>query len=161
MSRWPKAALAVGGALVGVALAFPASRKQLSRAGRTVLDEVALQADTPWTRELVLLTTEGCRSHLPRTAVLAMVKLDDQRYVLPWDRRAGWLSNVRANPDVVLDDRSRVHRARAEVVEGEEAELVRKEFLARYLPGPLRAAADRDGSPLGPGLPAVRLVTGA
>jgi hypothetical protein len=88
-----------------------------------------------------------------------MVQVGDERYLLPWDRGAGWLCNVRANPDVVLDDRTRVHRARAEVVEGAEAERVRQEFIQRYLPGPLRGPADRSGSPLGPGLPAVRLVT--
>ncbi len=159
MSRWPKAALAVGGTLIGVALAFPASRKQIVRAGRTVLDEVALQADTPWTRDLVLLTTEGCQTHLPRTAVLSLVEIEGDRYVLPWDRGCGWLHNVRANPDVVLDDRARVQRARAEVVEGAVAEQVRQEFVERYLPGPLRGAVERSGAPLGPGLPAVRLVS--
>ncbi|HEV3233619.1 MAG TPA: nitroreductase/quinone reductase family protein [Candidatus Dormibacteraeota bacterium] len=161
MSRWPKAALAVGGTLIGVALAFPASRKQIVRAGRTVLDEVALQADTPWTRDLVLLTTEGSQSHLPRTAVLSLIEIDGDRFVLPWDSRCGWLHNVRAHPDVVVDDRVKVQRARAEVVEGEVAERVRQEFVDRYLPGPLRGAVDRDGAPLGPGLPAVRLVAAA
>jgi deazaflavin-dependent oxidoreductase (nitroreductase family) len=159
MSRWPKAALAVGGALVGVAFAFPASRKQIARAGRTVLDEVALQADTPWTRELVLLTTEGYQTHLPRTAVLTMIEVDGAAYVLPWDPGCRWLQNVKVNPDVVVDDRSRVHRAKAEVVEGAEAERVRQEFVDRYVPGPLRSALERPGVPLGPGLPAVRLVT--
>ena len=157
MSRWPKAALAVGGAVVGAALAFPASRRQLARAGRSILDEVALQADTPWTRDLVLLTSEGCTSHLPRTSVLSLVELDGDRYVLPFDRRCGWLSNVAANPDVVLDDRVRVQRVKAEVVEGEEAERVRRAFLDS-LPGPVRTVLDRQGSPLAEGLPAVRLV---
>ena len=159
MSRWPKAALAISGALVGAAVAFPASRKQIVRAGRTVLDEVALQADTPWTRDLVLLTTEGCQTHLPRTSVLTLVKVEGEAYVLPWDPDAGWLQNLRANPDVVVDDRVRVHRARAEVVDGATAERVRQEYVDRYLPGPLRGAVERPGVPLGPGLPAVRLVT--
>jgi deazaflavin-dependent oxidoreductase (nitroreductase family) len=158
MSRWPKAALAIGGAVVGAALAMPASRKQILRAGRTVIDEVALQADTPWTRDLVLLTSEGHRTHLPRTSVLSQVELDGERYVMPWDRGCGWFHNVSSNPDVVVDDRVRVHRARAVVVEGDTAERVRQEFVHRFLPGLLRTALDRQGSPLGPGLPAVRLV---
>src|SRR5437899_2616021 len=101
MSRWPKAALAIGGALIGAAFVMPASRRQIIRAGRTVLDEVALSADSPWTRDLVIFTSEGRQTHLPRTCVLSQVELDGERYVMPWDRRCGWLHNVRANPAVV------------------------------------------------------------
>jgi deazaflavin-dependent oxidoreductase (nitroreductase family) len=158
VSRWPKAALAITGAVVGAALALPASRRQIARAGRTVLDEVALSADTRWTRELLILTTEGCQTRLPRTAVLSPVELDGSVYVMPWDTSCGWFHNLRSNPDVVVDDRVKVHRARAEVVEGEVAERVRQELLQRYLPEPVRAAWERVGVPLSPGLPAVRLV---
>lgn len=158
MSRWPKAALAIGGAVIGAAIVLPASRRQLVRAGRSVLDEVALQADTPWTRDLVIVTSEGRQTHLPRTSVLSQVELDGERYVMPWDRNCGWFHNVLANPEVVVDDRVRVHRAQAELVEGETADAVRHALLERYLPGPIRSAIDREGAPLGPGLPAVRLV---
>jgi deazaflavin-dependent oxidoreductase (nitroreductase family) len=161
MSRWPKALMAVGGAALGAALIVPSSRKQMARAARMVLDEVALQADTPLTQGLVILTSEGRQTHLPRTTVLSQVELDGEKYVMPWVRSAGWYHNVVANPDVVVDDRVRVHRAQAEVVNGETADRVRQELLERYMmPGALRTAIDRQDLLLAQGLPAIRLVTG-
>jgi deazaflavin-dependent oxidoreductase (nitroreductase family) len=145
--------------MVGAALALPTTRRQLARAGRMIIDEVVLQSDTPWTRDLVILTSEGRRTGLPRTTVLFPVRLDGDTYVLPWDGGCGWFHNVRANPDVVIDDRVKVHRATAEVVDPEVAERVRLEFVDRFIPARLRSFVTRDGAPLGRGLPAVRLNT--
>jgi deazaflavin-dependent oxidoreductase (nitroreductase family) len=155
----PKTLAAIVGASVGAAIAFPPSRRQLLRTGRAALDEALLRFDTPWSADLLLVTTEGHQSHLPRTAVLSRVEVDGQTYVVPWDRGAAWLRNVEANPDVVIDDRVRVRRARAERVDGHTAEAVRVAFLERFVPEVLRGPLGADGGPLGPGLPAVRLVT--
>jgi deazaflavin-dependent oxidoreductase (nitroreductase family) len=155
----PKTVAAIVGAGVGAALAYPPSRKQLLRTGRAALDEALLRFDTPWSADLLLMTTEGHSSHLPRTAVLCRVEVDGGTYVVPWDRGADWLRNIEANPDVVVDDRVRVRRARAERVEGKTAEAVRLAFLERFLPEVLRGPLGADSGPFGPGLPAVRLVT--
>ncbi len=153
------AVTAIAGATIGAALAYPPSRKQVLRTARAALDEVLLRVDTPWSQDLLVVTTEGHRSHLPRTSVLSRVELDGETFVVPWDRNAGWLRNVASNPDVVVDDRVRVHRARAEVVDGATAEAVRAAFLERFVPEVLRGRLAGEGGPLGPGLPAVRLVT--
>ena len=59
---------------------------------------------------------------------------------------------------MVVDDRVRVRRARAETVDGDEAERVRLAFLDRYVPARVRDLLARDGGPLGPGHPVVRLL---
>jgi deazaflavin-dependent oxidoreductase (nitroreductase family) len=154
----PKTLTAIAGATIGAALAYPPSRRQVVRTARAALDELLLHVDTPWSEHLLLVTSEGHRSHLPRTAVLSRVDLDGETFVVPWDRNAGWLRNVAANPDVVVDDRVRVRRARAEVVEGPGAEAVREAFVERFVPELLRGTLAGEGGPLGPGLPVVRLV---
>jgi deazaflavin-dependent oxidoreductase (nitroreductase family) len=155
----PKTLTAIAGATIGAALAYPPSRKQVMRTARAALDEVLLRVDSPWSKDLLLVTTEGHRSHLPRTSVLSRVELDGEIYVVPWDRGAGWLRNVAANPDVVVDDRVKVRRARAEVIDGATAEAVRRAFVERFVPERLRGPLTGERGPLGPGLPAVRLVS--
>jgi deazaflavin-dependent oxidoreductase (nitroreductase family) len=155
----PKTVAAIVGAGVGAAIAFPPSRRQLLRTGRAALDEALLRFNTPWSADLLLVTTEGHQTHLPRTAVLSRVEVGGVTYVVPWDRGAGWLRNVEANPDVVVDDRVRVRRARAERVQGKTAEAVRLAFLERFVPEVLRKPLGAEGAPFGPGLPAVRLVS--
>lgn len=118
-----------------------------------------MRTDTPWSKDLLLLTTEGHTSRLPRTTVLSGVRLDGALYILPWDRSANWFQNVRNNQDVVVDDRTSVRRAHAEIVEGDVAQQVRRAFIERNVPGPLRGVIERPGSPLAQDLPAVRLVT--
>jgi deazaflavin-dependent oxidoreductase (nitroreductase family) len=157
MAKLPRIALAVTGAVVGAALAYPPSRRQAIRTARTAMDELLLRADTPWTQDLVLLTSEGHRTRLPRTIVLSGVRLEGELYVVPWSAGAEWLRNVRGNPDVVVDDRVRVHRAVAEVVDGELATQVRRLWLDEHVPGPVRAVLARDGRAPGRGEPVVRL----
>jgi len=93
--------------------------------------------------------------------VVAMhsIKVGGDTFVVPWDRGADWLRNVEAHPDVVVDDRVRVRRARAELVKGKTAEAVRLAFLERFVPEMLRGPLGAKGAPFGPGLPAVRLVS--
>ena len=160
MPKLQKTALAVAGAALGAVIAFPPSRRRLVRGARSTMDELLMRTDTPWSRDLVLLTTEGHDSRLPRTTVLSGVRVDGELYVLPWDRDAHWFQNLRRNSDVVVDDRTSVRRAHAEVVEGEVADRVRRMFIERNVPGPLRGVVQRPGSPIGQGLPAVRLVPG-
>src|SRR5258708_34872651 len=104
----PKTITAIAGATIGAALAYPPSRRQLVRTARAAMDEVLLRVDTPWSQDLLLVTTAGHRSKLPRTSVLARVELDGATFVVPWDRGAGWLRNVEVTPDVGLDDRAQV-----------------------------------------------------
>jgi deazaflavin-dependent oxidoreductase (nitroreductase family) len=152
----PKVALAVTGTVIGAALAYPPSRRHAVRTARVAMDELLLRADNPWSEGLLLLTTEGHRSHLPRTTVLSRVEIDGDIYVMPWQTSAHWFANVAKNPDVVVDDRKQVRRARAEVVTGEVAETVRAKFMRENIPGLVHGLLDRAGA-LGPGMPAVRL----
>jgi deazaflavin-dependent oxidoreductase (nitroreductase family) len=154
----PKTVVAIAGATIGAALAYPPSRRQLLRTARAAVDEALLRFDTPWSSDLLLVTSEGHRTHLPRTSVLSRVELDGETFVVPWDRGADWLRNVEANPDVVVDDRVRVRRARAELADQKTAEAVRAAFLTRFVPELLRGPLGAEGGPFGPGLPAVRLV---
>jgi deazaflavin-dependent oxidoreductase (nitroreductase family) len=152
-----KTAVAIGSAVIAAALAYPPSRRQVVRTARTAIDELMLRTDTPWTARLLLLTSEGRRTQVPRTAVLTGVSLDGELFVVPWSKGPAWLGNVQANPAVVVDDRNKVRRARAEVVDGEVAERVRKAFLEENVPRPARGILGGAGAPLGPGGPVVRL----
>jgi deazaflavin-dependent oxidoreductase (nitroreductase family) len=143
MPSLPRVAAAVAGATVAAALAFPPSRRQLARTVGTALDELSLRMDHPWSGHLLLLTTEGRQSALPRTAVLVGLEQDGALYAVPWAAGAGWVANCEAHPDVVVDDRRAVRRARAEVVRGPEAQAVREAYLDRHIPGWLRAAVER------------------
>lgn len=155
MPKLPRLAAAVAGAAVAAALAFPPARRQSVRVVRSIVDELAMRAGTDWSGRLLLLTTEGHRSGFPQTVVLAAVEVDGETYVLPWLGTPAWLRNLRAKPDVVVDDRVSVHRARAEVVDGPLAAAAREALMAA-VPGPLRAAIEASGIALRRGSPAVR-----
>jgi deazaflavin-dependent oxidoreductase (nitroreductase family) len=148
-------AAAVAGAAVAAAIAFPPARRQSVRIVRAIVDELAMGADSEWSGRLLLLTTEGHRSGFPQTVVLAGVEVDGETYVLPWLGTPAWLRNLEAKPDVVVDNRVSVHRARAEVVEGPVAEAAREALLAA-LPGPLRAAIEASGIAVRKGSAAIR-----
>ncbi len=122
---------------------------------RAVVDELAMRAEADWSQRLLLLTTEGHRTGFPRTVVLAGVEVDGETYVLPWLGTPGWLKNLRARPEVVVDDRVSVHRSRAVVIEGATAEAARQAVLAG-LPGPLRSVIESSGVALRRGAATVR-----
>src|ERR1700694_1860581 len=82
----PKTVAAIVGAGVGAAIAFPPSRRQLLGTGRAALVVALLRFHTPWSSVLLLVTTEGPQTHLPRTAVLSRVEVGGDTYVVPWDR---------------------------------------------------------------------------
>jgi deazaflavin-dependent oxidoreductase (nitroreductase family) len=151
-----RVAAAVAGAAVAAAIAFPPSRRQSVRVARAVVDELAMRSESGLAGRLVLLTTEGASSGIPRTVVLTAVDLEDDTFVLPWLARPHWLCNVLANPEVVVDDRTSVHRARAEVLDGEVAQRVRRAALAG-LPLALASVIDASGVILPRSTPAVRL----
>jgi deazaflavin-dependent oxidoreductase (nitroreductase family) len=155
VAKLPKLVAAVAGAAVAAALAFPPSRKQTVKVARTIMDELATRTDTGLMGRILLLTTEGHRTSFPRTVVLTGVDLDGETYVLPWSGDAHWVRNVRANPEVVVDDRVSVRRARAHVVDGDQAEAVRQTVVAG-LPGPLAAVIETSGVALRKGTPVVR-----
>ncbi|MHB8508628.1 MAG: nitroreductase family deazaflavin-dependent oxidoreductase [Candidatus Dormibacteria bacterium] len=129
---------ALAGVAVGAALAIPPARRQVARASMALLDTVALRLPANWSGPVVILTSEGRRSGLPRTVLLHAVRMDGALHVLSWSTGAGWLANIEDHPDVVVDDRSRVYRARASAVTGEQAARVRAEYLAQALPAFLR-----------------------
>lgn len=114
-----------------------------------------MRSETGLVGRLLLLTTEGHRTNFPRTVVLTGIEVDGDTYVMPWSGGAHWLRNLRANPEVVVDDRVTVQRARAAVVDGPAAEAVRHAVLAA-LPGPVRSMVEASGVALRPGTPAVR-----
>ncbi|MGI8609453.1 MAG: nitroreductase family deazaflavin-dependent oxidoreductase [Candidatus Dormibacteria bacterium] len=155
MATLPKVAAAVAGAAVAAALAFPPSRRQTFRVARVTLDELVIRTETGLLGRVLLLTTEGHRTNFPRTVVLTGIEVEGETYVLPWSPGAHWLQNLRANPEVVVDDRVAVRRARARVVEGATAEAVRSSVLRR-LPGPLGSLIEASGLVLKMGTPAVR-----
>jgi deazaflavin-dependent oxidoreductase (nitroreductase family) len=155
VAKLPKIVAAVAGATVAAAIAFPPSRKGAVRVARTALDELAIRTETGLMGHLLLLTAEGHRTNFPRTVVLTGLEIDGQTYVLPWSSGAHWLRNLRANPEVVVDDRVSVRRARAEIVEGEMAEAVRRRALGG-LPGPLASMIEVSGVALRRGTPVVR-----
>jgi deazaflavin-dependent oxidoreductase (nitroreductase family) len=155
VAKLPKVAVAVAGAAVAAALAFPPSRRQSVKVARAALDELAMRSETGLVGRLLLLTTEGHRTNFPRTVVLTGIEVDGDTYVMPWSGGAHWLRNLRANPEVVVDDRVTVQRARAAVVDGPAAEAVRHAVLAA-LPGPVRSMVEASGVALRPGTPAVR-----
>ena len=134
--------LAVAAGVAGAVLAYPPGRRRLARAAGTAMDGLLLRADTPWTQDLILLTSEGAKSRYPRTAVLTGVPYDGGLHVVPWSASAAWLQNIKANPDVVIDDRRKVWRARAELIEGAAAQSVRALARERHVPAPLRGLLD-------------------
>ena len=126
------------------------------RIARAVIDELAMRSDSGRAGRLLLLTTEGHRTNFPRTVVLNAVEVDGDTYVLPWLGTPHWLRNVEANGDVVVDDRSRVQRVRADVVDEQTARRVRQAALDS-LPLAVRSVVDASGMVLRQGIPAVRL----
>ena len=115
-----------------------------------------MRSDAGLAGRLVLLTTEGHRTNFPRTVVLTAVDVDGDTYVLPWLGTPHWLRNVEANGEVVVDDRTVVHRVQAEIVDGVIARRVRRLALAS-LPLPLASLVDATGVILRQDVPAVRL----
>jgi F420H(2)-dependent quinone reductase len=80
---------------------------------------------------VLLLTTTGCKSGLPRTA--PVVYLADGENVVVINTNAGnakvpaWSLNLAANPEAEVERGRRRYKARARVVEGEErADLWRR-----------------------------------
>ena len=159
MPKLTRLAAAVAGAGVAAAIAFPPARRQGVRVARAIVDELAMRAETGWSGRLLLLTTEGHLTGFPRTVVLAGVEVEGETYVLPWVGAPAWLKNLRAKPEVVVDDRVTVHRARARLVEGEVAEAARLALLAE-IPGALRGALEASGIALRRGTPAVQFTPG-
>ncbi len=73
---------------------------------------------------LVLLTTTGAKSGLPRTTPLAYTR-DGERYVIVGSNSGGpthpaWLANLQADPEVTVEVGTETFRARAVVTSGAE-----------------------------------------
>lgn len=155
MASVPKIAAAVAGAAVAAALVFPPSRRQTVKVARVTLDELVMRSKTGLLGRVLLLTTEGHKTTFPRTVVLTGIDVDGETYVMPWSPGAHWLQNLKANPEVVVDDRVAVRRARALVVGGDTAEAVRSSVIGA-LPGPVGTLIEASGMALRKGTPVVR-----
>jgi deazaflavin-dependent oxidoreductase (nitroreductase family) len=93
--------------------------------------------------QVLLLTTTGRKSGLPRTTALGFVRhADEDAYYVTagWDGRTDWYRNVRANPRVSVRVGRRRFESDAEVVPEErvvqfQAEYTRRNpFAARMYP---------------------------
>jgi deazaflavin-dependent oxidoreductase (nitroreductase family) len=87
---------------------------------------------------LVLLTTTGARSGLPRTTPLAYTR-DGERYVVVGSNSGepthpAWLANLQANPEVFVEVGAEAFRAHAVVTSGAERRRL-FEAHAVVLPG--------------------------
>lgn len=75
---------------------------------------------------MLLLTTRGRRTGLPRIVALAYARIDDTIYVVGGDHGAAehpqWFRNLAADPNVEIETGRSRHRARAVPVEGEDRE---------------------------------------
>ena len=87
---------------------------------------------------LLLLTTIGAKSGLPRTAPVAYTR-DGERYVIVGSHSGGpthpaWLVNVLADPEVIVEVGTATFRARAVVTSGDARERL-VEAHAAVMPG--------------------------
>ncbi len=80
-------------------------------------------------RCVMLLTTQGRRSGLPRTGGVSFMPVGDHFVVFSgWGVRSNWFRNIRANPEVTVTVGRRRMRATARLVEDPERrrELMRQ-----------------------------------
>jgi deazaflavin-dependent oxidoreductase (nitroreductase family) len=72
-------------------------------------------------RCVLLLTTRGRKTGLPRTGAVSFMPLDDHFVVFSgWGVGSNWFRNIRANPEVTVTVGRRKLRATARVVEDPE-----------------------------------------
>jgi deazaflavin-dependent oxidoreductase (nitroreductase family) len=71
--------------------------------------------------KMLVLTTRGRKSHLPRHTILSYVQLDDQQFVSSgWGARSDWYQNILVNPIVTIQVGGKAYAAEARRVEGLE-----------------------------------------
>jgi deazaflavin-dependent oxidoreductase (nitroreductase family) len=88
-----------------------------------------LLADVLKSRCVMLLTTTGRRSGLPRTGGISFMPVDDHVVIFSgWGATSNWYRNLRANPEVSITVGRRRTRATARLVEdpARRAELMRQ-----------------------------------
>jgi deazaflavin-dependent oxidoreductase (nitroreductase family) len=91
-------------------------------------------------RCVMLLTTRGRRSGLPRTGAVSFMPLGEHYIVFSgWGTSSNWYRNIRAQPEVTITVGRRRMRATARVVEDAER---RKQLMLR-----MQAGSDRCGPP--------------
>ena len=82
----------------------------------------------------ILLRTIGRRSGKPHTVCLSYLPDGDSMVIVGSfggaDRHPAWYHNLRANPEVIVQDGGRVFAATAETITGAERERVWKERVA-------------------------------
>ena len=99
-------------------------------------------ADLLRSRCIMLLTTHGRKSGLPRTGALSFMPVEDHFVVFSgWGTTSNWYRNVRANPDVTVTIGGRRLRGEARLVEdpARRAALMRQMQLRSAGCGPPRA----------------------
>jgi len=100
---------------------------------------------------LLLITTTGAKSGLPRTHPLMYWSNGDDVVLMASnfgrDKDPAWLANVRVNPEVTLEFRGRRGQYRARVPEGAERDKLwarAKDFIANYRSYEQRVGDKRD-----------------
>jgi deazaflavin-dependent oxidoreductase (nitroreductase family) len=85
---------------------------------------------------MLLLTTTGRKSGLPRTTPLLCVPDGDDFYVVASnggrDAPPAWLANLRADPHALVQFGRRHHRVVADILTGEEKAAVWPRLVAQY-----------------------------
>lgn len=102
-------------------------RKRASPLLRAMLKVPALiyrgpLAELMRSRCIMLLTTRGRKSGLPRTGAVSFMPLDDRHLVVfsGWGVGSNWLRNIRQNPEVMVTVGRRRMRGTAKLVEDPE-----------------------------------------
>jgi deazaflavin-dependent oxidoreductase (nitroreductase family) len=81
-------------------------------------------ADLLRSRCVMLLTTRGRKSGLPRTGAISFMPVEDHFVVFSgWGTSSNWYRNVRANPDVTITVGRRRLRGQARLVEDPERRI--------------------------------------
>ncbi len=96
-----------------------------------------LAADSPFAkRPLLLLTTTGAKSGLPRTSPMMYVRDGERLLVIASNAGApkhpDWYYNLLAHPEVTVEVGDETYKATALVTQGEERERLWNSIVAQY-----------------------------
>jgi len=103
---------------------------------RRLIEEFRANRGAPEGRPLLLLTTIGARSGLPRTTPMMYVRVDDRLLVIASnagaEKHPDWYHNLVANPGVTVEIDDETYPATAVVTEGAERDRLFAEIAERY-----------------------------
>jgi deazaflavin-dependent oxidoreductase (nitroreductase family) len=103
---------------------------------RRLIEEFRANRGAPEGRPLLLLTTIGARSGLPRTTPMMYVRVDDRLLVIASnagaEKHPDWYHNLVANPGVTVEIDDETYPATAVVTEGAERDRLFAKIAERY-----------------------------